>query len=224
MSTNRSWNEACVAVRTRRIARPIRLSVLGLLLVTIACGRGPTAPTPLSTTPAASVGSVPTSRIVNLDSKVNNAANPVEILLEAGSYTVTPVGTAQGGAWDAWNAWGPTSCADATGCPFELPRKTGWIHSYEVRSSHLDNVTVDGRPLSPSSVMPSGTRSYFFKSGSSGHYEVVADRIFPDASIALAAAYPSTFTIASAGMVEFLIPDQTPSDNVGGVSLLVASQ
>jgi hypothetical protein len=210
--------------RSRRAARVRQLWILGLLIPATACLRSPTAPTPVSATSTAAVGPVFTNQTVNLDAKVNNAANPVEIFLEAGTYTVTPVGTDQGGAWDAWNPWGPTTCTDVTGCLFELPRKTGWLHSYEVLSPHLYSVSVDGKPLAPSPVTPTGVQSYFFKSGSSGHYVIVAEKIYPDARTALSAAHFSMFTITNAGVIGFLIPDQTVVDNVGGVSLQVASQ
>ena len=59
--------------------------------------------------------------------------NPVLIPLTAGTWHVTPVGTAAGGAFDAWNAWGNVSGCDGSGenCT------TGWLHEYQISSAEI---------------------------------------------------------------------------------------
>jgi hypothetical protein len=85
-----------MTARSSIVTRVVReISIVGLLVPLVACSFGPTAPTPL---PAASTSASETGRtseIINIDSRVNGPGNPVTILLEAGTYVVTPIGTEQ---------------------------------------------------------------------------------------------------------------------------------
>lgn len=57
----------------------------------------------------------------------------------AGTYGVTPIGTADGGAYDAWNAWGGlvTDC-DASGANCT----TGWLNNYSLASDEWGPLLV----------------------------------------------------------------------------------
>ncbi len=37
--------------------------------------------------------------IIDINSRSNNQANPVEVVLDAGTYAVTPIGTTEGGGF-----------------------------------------------------------------------------------------------------------------------------
>ncbi|GMQ84123.1 MAG: hypothetical protein BMS9Abin06_0883 [Gammaproteobacteria bacterium] len=164
--------------------------------------------------------------IVNINSQVNYLGNPVEIFLDAGTYTVTPTGTADGGAYNAWNPWSNTSCADPAGCVRTSPTTvTGWMNRYEVISSDIAAVSVDGVELVPVDAVPSPvTESFFLSTPTEGRYSVTDFMVYPDALTALATAMPSTFTLSTAGMVGFSINDLLPlGDNTGGISLNVSA-
>jgi hypothetical protein len=69
--------------------------------------------------------------IVDIDARTNGPASPVQTFLLAGTYTVTPIGTVDGGAFDAWNAWGSTTCSDPNGCQRTDPSTVrGWLTTY----------------------------------------------------------------------------------------------
>lgn len=44
------------------------------------------------------------ANIININSLTNTPENPITFYLSAGTYDVTPIGTADGGLYDAWNA------------------------------------------------------------------------------------------------------------------------
>ena len=64
--------------------------------------------------------------IINLDALTATNQNPVVLSLAPGAYSVTPVGIADGGAYNAWNAWGYVS----------LPH-SGWLNQYVFASDSL---------------------------------------------------------------------------------------
>ena len=164
--------------------------------------------------------------IVNINSRVNYLGNPVDIFLDAGTYTVTPTGTTDSGAYNAWNPWSRTSCTDPVGCLLTSPTTvTGWMNRYEVISSDISAVGVDGIALEPVDTVPNPTtESFFLSSPTETRYSVTDIMVYPDALAALAMAKPSTFTLSTAGMVGFSINDILPlGDNTGGISLNIVS-
>ncbi len=64
--------------------------------------------------------------IVNINSKTNGTNNPIILTLSAGIYNVTPIGIADGGDYNAWNAWGNTSGCDGDGANCSMD---GSIHT-----------------------------------------------------------------------------------------------
>jgi hypothetical protein len=145
--------------------------------------------------------------IVDLNARSNNLSNTIDLALGAGTYAIDPIGTADGGAWNAWNAWGRTSCANSTGCPRTSPTTVvGWLNIYSFGSADLTNVTINGI-----AAVPSVGDNYF----------VDPFMAYPDPLSALADAWSAEFTLAVASMVSFAIPDNPLSDNLGGMSLNV---
>jgi len=65
--------------------------------------------------------------IVDIDSYINGTENPVIVNLEAGTYDVTPIGIADGGAYNAWNPWGSV----------DMYVNHGWVNPY---SFSIDNI------------------------------------------------------------------------------------
>ena len=163
--------------------------------------------------------------IINVNSLVNSVINPVDVFLQPGTYTVQPIGIADGGTYDAWSAWASTSCANLSGCTQTNPTTlTGWTNLLDVLSPNITSVSVNGAPLTPVAV-PSFAASYFILDGSNTMYQVADGLVWPNASLALADAQPSMFSLSAAGDVGFTIGD-TPSalgDNRGGLSLLITT-
>ena len=71
--------------------------------------------------------------IIDIDARINTTTNPVTHFFAAGTYDVTPIGVAAGGAYDAWNAWGFVAGCDSNGenC------SNGWINSYSLSAPGL---------------------------------------------------------------------------------------
>ena len=165
-----------------------------------------------------------TALIINIDATTNNFANPINLLLAAGTYTVTPIGIAGGGLYDAWNPWGDATCGNPSGCTQTLPTTvTGWKNSYDVLSEALSAVSVNGSPLSP---IPSEPTDIGYEDGhwiSNGtetdRYHADSPIVYPTAADAFPGAESSVFTVTSAGFVSFAIRDDVPVDNLGGMSL-----
>lgn len=67
--------------------------------------------------------------IININSKNSPRSNPVSVLFSAGTYSVTPIGIADGGQYNAWNAW--------IGWP-NPPSYAGWLNRYGLFSDEFD--------------------------------------------------------------------------------------
>ncbi len=148
------------------------------------------------------------SQIININSRSNNQSNPVNVFLEAGTYQVEPIGTADGGAFNAWNPWSRTSCTNPDGCQRTSPTTvTGWMNNHLVMSSDIVAVTIEGTPGSIDPTIPG--------------YRVDDGFVYPTAIIALGNAQSSVFALSAAGDVGFAIPDAPLWDNAGGMSLRI---
>ena len=153
--------------------------------------------------------------IVNVNARVYGSGYPMYISLKAGTYDVTPIGVANGGAYDGWTAWGwfDIPCTDPNGCRRTSPTSvTGWLNSYQVYSNNFGSATVNGKPVD-FSVYPTV-------------YYVDTGLCYPSAVVALNHALPSTFTTKADGQVGFSIPDGQDAlgDNSGGMSLLISAR
>ena len=98
--------------------------------------------------------------IVNLNSRSNDRGHPMRVLLEAGTHTVVPIGTSDGGIYDAWNAWG-----HVTGCgPGGRGCRTGWLNSYSISapSSGVQMTVGSGdRYVSPALALANARATVF---------------------------------------------------------------
>jgi len=163
--------------------------------------------------------------IININSRSNSSANPVEIFLEAGTYKVEPIGIAGGGLYDSWIAWANTSCNNPNGCPRTSPTTvTGWLNDYEIISPYLTDVSVNGIDLAPTDTV-TPFESYFLVTPKSTLYVATDGLAFPNPLSALSAALWSEFTLSDSAIVKFAITDNPNmlSDNRGGISLKIAS-
>ena len=100
---------------------------------------------------------------IDIDSQANGIANPVEVYFEAGTYDITPIGIADGGAYNAWNPWGIVN----------LPTQ-GWMNTYRLSSiGNFEYVVTDyvryetdllalANALSTSFTLASGNNVNFF--------------------------------------------------------------
>ena len=169
---------------------------------------------------------VSASMIVNLNAATNSLTNPVNVYLQAGTYLVEPIGISNGGAFNAWNPWGSTSCAQFTGCDQGSPTQfIGWITRYNVSASDLTAVTIGTVSLSPVSILPPYNEPFFYSTPTLKYYDTYKGKVFPNDITALANASSSTFTISADENVSFFIRDNPTEyiDNVGGMSLRLSS-
>ena len=166
------------------------------------------------------------TQIVNIDSRVNDVQHAVEVVLDAGTYSVTPIGTNEGGAFNAWNAWGFTTCTDVNGCPQTVPTTfEGWLNRYWVSSPNLTKVSVNGTALTPVSVEPVPLLGNIFVANASTTYYQADDiKVYPADIVALDKSQSSTFTLSESGPVRFAINDPALFDNVGGISFRVIQE
>jgi hypothetical protein len=124
--------------------------------------------------------------------------------LDAGTYSVVPIGVVDGGAYNGWNPWGKTSPnIGPDGIPW-TGGVNGWINKYNVYSQNLTAATVDDI-----SVDLSGGLSY-----TAWDYMLYSDSVD-----ALNHSLTSTFTVSDDGLVSFYVSDYPLWDNVDGMSL-----
>ena len=165
---------------------------------------------------------------VDVSATQNNFDTPVWVTLDAGSYSVTPLGIAGGGTFDTWNPWGTADCELPAGCTQTLPTTvTGWKNSYDVISGVLSDVQIASTPQSPIAPEPTGDpalQDYWYAPATPpeiDRYHVDDGLVYPTAADGVATAAASQFTVTAAGPVGFAIRDSYLLDNLGGVSLVI---
>ncbi|MFQ5470118.1 MAG: hypothetical protein ACE5EH_07390 [Gammaproteobacteria bacterium] len=91
-----------------------------------------------------------TDKIININARTNSPDRAIKMLLDTGTYQVMPVGKADGGSYDSWNAWGRWSSrvyrcdADGSGC------LKGWMNQYYVSGPFGTIGKSNGRWRTPS--------------------------------------------------------------------------
>ena len=159
-------------------------------------------------------------QIVSLDAKLNNAAHPVTLKLDKGTYEVKPIQ----GKFASWSVWSTTNCTRKRGCERTTPtRFTGMHNNYYVASTQLASAKVGDQNVPVVSQMPTErTASYFLVLPNTNAYEVAQSVIYPDEQSALAAAQTSTFMLANPADVQFALFDNSRvNDNRGGMTLQI---
>jgi hypothetical protein len=136
------------------------------------------------------------NQIINISSFSHRISSPLEIALDAGTYTLMPITQAEGGQFTAWNTW---NSGQVTGCsPSGINCAHGWLWSYSISSPSLGDVEV------PATIVDGTTGVYSNR-----------DLAFASRST------PFQFTLDQPETLSFFMRDG-PSlyiDNVGGVSL-----
>lgn len=103
--------------------------------------------------------------VIDIDSTVNGSQGAaITQNFGAGDYSVTPIGTGEGGAYNAWNAWGFESGCDEAGenC------SNGWLNSYRIDSTEFSELSLgDGIRYETDLLALANAESTSFSLGSS---------------------------------------------------------
>ena len=117
------------------------------------------------------------------------------------------------------------SCGTPAGCPQTSPTSvTGYVYKYDVYSDAISAATIAGVPQVAVVSPPTGAQifdSYWQKTGSTNVVRVGEGLVYPTAALAFQSAQAATFTLDADAVVNFGINDSLPSDNRGGISLLL---
>lgn len=154
---------------------------------------------------------------------VVSAAGPegTTIALRAGQYAIRQIGTAQGGAYDAWNAWSDTRGCDGTGRNCQQ----GWFDSFALDLGHGTSTFdhVDGWFYDLTEVVGDNRRyqtpALARSAGATGpwRYAPLGSALAGTATYQ-SAAQPFALTLAQPQSVNIYIVDSPYSDNLGGLS------
>jgi hypothetical protein len=152
--------------------------------------------------------------IINLDGPDSDG---IVLNLAAGTYDLKVVGIAGGGLYDAWNAWSSVSGCDGEGANCA----TGFLVTYAV------DLGAGGtfNQTNGFQVLPI-TRDIFdtaSKALTSFNTQPIRQCAFAGGCVQLG-GHSSSFTLAAAQAVNFLILDTPYFDNSGGVSLLLTER
>ena len=71
--------------------------------------------------------------IVDINAITNSESNSVILSLAPGTYVVNPIGIADGGLYNSWNAWEGGS---------NPPSHAGWLNNYSLSSTEFNTYTV----------------------------------------------------------------------------------
>lgn len=109
--------------------------------------------------------------IVNINAVSNTTTNPVVLHLDAGTYEVVPIGVADGGAYNSWNAWGYVGLPDR-----------GWINNYSLSSDEFEAYTIsDGGRYATDLIALENAQSTSFTLTSAGDVSFfITDRPYSD--------------------------------------------
>jgi hypothetical protein len=140
--------------------------------------------------------------------------------LGAGTYTVTFVGIADGGAYDAWNPFGAVSGCDGSGANCaEGYRNAFLITAPTFAGGGSYYTTID---INYSTALGSLSASQSAETADQLVTALASSDLTDPASYS-GLVGPITFTLATPTAVKFSVFDTFFGDNVGGVSLNVSS-
>lgn len=130
--------------------------------------------------------------VLDIDARTATPASPVVANLTAGVYRVEPVSVAQGGTFDAWNAWN----GEVSGTAEDGSARKGWLRATLVKTDFFN-----WRPLNASDLGASGLPAW------------------TTPELALQHTPSTILGMINAGVISVMADDVTFDDNVGGESL-----
>lgn len=105
--------------------------------------------------------------IIDINSKTNTWSNPVAQYFDAGTYDVIPIGVIDGGAYNAWSAWGSS---------------TRWVNQYSLSSDEFSAYTPHDGTVYATSLLALDnaiSTSFTLTSGGSVNF-FIADSLYSD--------------------------------------------
>jgi hypothetical protein len=152
----------------------------------------------------------------------------VALALTAGNYSVAPISASDGALYTGVSYWASSNCVVSTGCVQTSPTtNTGFMYKYDVKSTAISAASVGGVDLTPLNPGPPPSNifgSYWEKSASDNFVRVSEGVVYPTQADAFQSAQAMTFSLDSDATVFFGIFDTLPSDNRGGISLLLSAE
>ncbi|NCQ85962.1 MAG: hypothetical protein GPJ00_16280 [Microcystis aeruginosa W13-18] len=112
--------------------------------------------------------------IININSVSNDTGNPIVQFFSAGDYQVDYIGVADGGMYDAWNAWGTVQGCDANGANCQ----NGWVNNYSISSSEFSISQGTGTYATPALALANGQNTAFTLTGDSNVYLFIGDSFY----------------------------------------------
>lgn len=140
------------------------------------------------------------SIVINLNSEIEYPSNQITVFFEAGTYNVTPIGVADGGTYNSWNAWGIV----------DLPEQ-GWVNLYYFSSTEFGQIVIydDIRYASELSALYNALSTSFTLTSDANVNFYVKDSPFSDnvggMSLRIDADPSPIPTLSEWGMIIFLI-------------------
>ena len=143
------------------------------------------------------------STIVNLNAQSDQCTN---VWLNAGTYDVSVIGTAQGGQYNGWDF-----ATQQLGRDSSAPAANDWVDSFAMTlGNNTSTYFLKGDPSfsSAAAALSAYQKGMLYSnSGVVGNNTSTLDTV--------------AFTVAKSGDVSFSIPDSNLCDNWGGVSLAI---
>jgi hypothetical protein len=114
--------------------------------------------------------------IININSVINGTGNPIVQFFSAGDYQVDYIGVADGGMYDAWNAWGNVQGCNANGANCQ----NGWLNNYSISSSEFSIVQGTDTYATPALALANGQNSSFVLKGDGNVNFFIGDQPYYD--------------------------------------------
>lgn len=147
------------------------------------------------------------------------------LFLDAGDYSFNFIGTAQGGAYDAWRAWNTETGCNAQGANCSQ----GWLVTLFLDLGNgLDNFDHTNGFAYYQSMLPDDTRYYATAELANAQAQSAAYKTIPLTNPGPWTSYPEStdpfkLSLSTGQNVNFFIRDTNYTDNSAGVSIALKS-